>query len=69
MGEVRVELFQTKQIFRTQTFLQLKYIIDIMHVKKNLGDSFLGAFLMNKKSTDTSNARDGLEKILEIQRT
>ena len=44
--------------------IKLKHNIDIMHVEKNVCDSFLGTILVYPcKSKDTNNARHDLENL------
>ncbi|GJS49969.1 hypothetical protein Tco_0600090 [Tanacetum coccineum] len=45
------------------SFLTLKHNLDVMHIEKNVLESFLGTLLMNDKSKDTTKARQDLKAL------
>nr|GFA38918.1 hypothetical protein [Tanacetum cinerariifolium] len=65
---VLVELNWTKRyiFYKLEywSFLTLKHNLDVMHIGKNVLESFLNTFLTNEKSKDTTKARQDLKNLL-----
>ncbi|GJZ95339.1 hypothetical protein Tco_0667542 [Tanacetum coccineum] len=64
---VLVELNWTKRSIFYEleywSFLTLKHNLDVMHIEKNVLESFLNTLLMNDKSKDTTKARQDLKNL------
>ncbi|GJR18496.1 hypothetical protein Tco_0967023 [Tanacetum coccineum] len=64
---VLVELNWTKRSIFYEleywSFLALKHNLDVMHIDKNMLESFLNTLLMNDKSKDTTKARQDLKNL------
>nr|GEW27929.1 hypothetical protein [Tanacetum cinerariifolium] len=64
---VLVELNWTKRSMFYEleywSFVTLKHNLDVIHIKKNVLESFLNTLLMNDKSKDTAKARQDLERL------
>ncbi|GJR91163.1 uncharacterized protein Tco_0215174, partial [Tanacetum coccineum] len=65
--DIKVELNWSKRsIFYELEYwsdIHLKHNLDVMHIEKNVTESFMGTLLMNDKSKDTPKARKDLEKL------
>ncbi|GKD34332.1 uncharacterized protein Tco_1249841, partial [Tanacetum coccineum] len=65
--DLKVELNWSKRsIFYELEYwsdIQLKHNLDVMHIEKNISESFMGTLLMNDKSKDTLKARKDFKKL------